>query len=241
MVFAGIKPKYSAPKERRFLENIMNTQLPLLGYSVPQQRQVMKNLIKNLDFKSSTKIWSYWDSFWQNGVSFDEKNLALLFWSEPKHLPLALSAHKKLISYAHDIECWAHSDSLSSLYAKFLEILGDPIDDQLSKWTTSNNPWLRRQSIVSLLYYARLRKSAPSPKRILSAVKLLLNDHEHYVQKGVGWTLRESYQIYPEETLKFISKNILDLSPTAFSAATEKLSSSQKKPLIKIRSPQKNK
>ena len=54
-------------------------------------------------------------------------------------------------------------------------------------------------------------------------VSSLIIDKDHYVQKGIGWTLRESIQVYPVEISKFIDKFLYDLSPIAFTTVCEKI------------------
>lgn len=53
----------------------------------------------------------------------------------------------------------------------------------------------------------------------------LLPDKEYYVQKGVGWTLREVYNVYPNETLTWLKQDIKLLSSIAFTIAIEKMDS----------------
>jgi 3-methyladenine DNA glycosylase AlkD len=59
-------------------------------------------------------------------------------------------------------------------------------------------------------------------------VSPLLNDKEYFVQKAVGWTLRESYNVYPKQTYQFIEENIKHISPTAFTTCLEKMTEKQK-------------
>ena len=55
--------------------------------------------------------------------------------------------------------CWDGSDELSSIYSRFLEVdeLASQVQEVLRSWNRSPNPWKRRQSILSLLYYSRSR------------------------------------------------------------------------------------
>lgn len=99
------------------------------------------------------------------------------------------------------------------------------------KWNGSDCRWKRRQSVVGLLEYASKRKKVLPFEKLISFVDALLGDEEHYVQKGVGWTLREIYNVYPEETVKYLKKKVLQISPKAYSAATEKLSKAMKEEL----------
>jgi 3-methyladenine DNA glycosylase AlkD len=63
-------------------------------------------------------------------------------------------------------------------------------------------------------------------------VEALLKDPEYYVQKGVGWTLREIYNLHPDATLEFIETNVKSISPAAWQASTEKLKPEIKQQLM---------
>ncbi|QAU25443.1 hypothetical protein EO087_08525 [Dyella sp. M7H15-1] len=56
----------------------------------------------------------------------------------------------------------------------------------LEVWNHSTNPWKRRQSILSLLYYHRSRKVMLPSSRILSLIERLLADENRFVQKAIG-------------------------------------------------------
>jgi 3-methyladenine DNA glycosylase AlkD len=98
------------------------------------------------------------------------------------------------------VDNWALSDSLSKIYSKIFEIDSELIYPVLSDWNKSENPWKRRQSIVSLLYYSSTRKNVLPFIKYIRLIKRLLTDDDYYVQKGVGWTLRELGNVYSEET-----------------------------------------
>jgi 3-methyladenine DNA glycosylase AlkD len=103
------------------------------------------------------------------------------------------------------------------------------------KWNKSLNPWLRRQSIVSLLNYSRLRKKKLSFEELIYFVDPLCVDEAFYVQRAVGWTLREIYNLYPKKTYVYLAKNIHKITSLAFSAATEKLKKEEKEKLLLLR------
>ncbi|HVJ65502.1 MAG TPA: DNA alkylation repair protein [Bdellovibrionota bacterium] len=236
MPFRGIKPKYQKAADLDMVRRIMNAPVPVVGYTAPQQRAVVKRLMDETQDFSEKQRWDYWENLWKRGKSFEEQNLAVYFWSHPKNYELAKRHHKKLLAWAADLNNWAHSDGMSSLYARFLEDLGRPVDQILVKWNSSKNPWLRRQSVVSLLYYTRHRKKTPSAQRVLGALKPLLKDEHYYVQKGVGWTLREVYQVDAKLTMAFIERHLHEIDPRAYSAAVEKVSLAEKNRLRELRS-----
>jgi 3-methyladenine DNA glycosylase AlkD len=76
---------------------------------------------------------------------------------------------------------------------------------------------------VSLIYYSSQREKVLPLKKILDLIQPQLEFDHYYVQKGVGWTLREAYNVYPEKTFALVKKNIGKISAHAFSAATEKM------------------
>ncbi|MEJ0081711.1 MAG: DNA alkylation repair protein [Puia sp.] len=93
----------------------------------------------------------------------------------------------------------------------------------------------RRQSVVSLLYYSRTKKTHLRSLKLKKLVTPLLSDKEYYVQKGVGWTLREMYTVYSKETFPYFVKHIKAISSIAFTIAIEKMTAQQKVQLKALR------
>lgn len=208
------------------------SKLRYIGLRVPHLDETMK---KGFSFSQSEEkeIIKIWDYIWNESDCYEVMSLALTWFDDKKQVDVK---HWPLLrKWSARIDNWAHSDTLSGIYAKILEKSPALVYPTFEKWNQSKNPWLRRQSIVSLLYYSSQRKKVLPLKKILSLVEPLLEDEHYYVQKGVGWTLRETGNIYPKETYNFLEKNILKLSSHAFTAATEKLSKPQKGRLKKLR------
>lgn len=230
--FHNLTPYYRRPDQMKWLTAIYNTPDVIVGYSIPQIKQVVASIMQNQLCDADDKtVWDFWEQLWRDGQTFEEKTLAVTFWSDRKNFEMACRFHKPLLGWAGDLTNWAHSDGLSSVYVRFLETLGKPVDTTLQAWNTSENPWLRRQSVVSLLYYSRLRKKLPTVSRVLGAIEPLLGDEHYYVQKGVGWTLREVYQVDEVRTMKFIEKHLHVIMPAAYGASVEKVPVAQKKAL----------
>lgn len=66
-------------------------------------------------------------------------------------------------------------------------------------------------------------------------VEPLLADKAYYVEKGVGWTLREIGNIYPNEQEKFQFENANKICAYAYSSATEKWDKAKREKLKEIR------
>lgn len=161
---------------------------------------------------------------------FEMKNAALLLAEYNFKKADKKKLFKTMTPWVNHVDNWGHSDGLSKLYTRFLEI--DEHKEQflelLNHWNKNKNPWKRRQSMVALLYYARTKNEHLPFKTIISLVSTQLQAQEYYVQKGLGWTLRESYNVYPDLTYKFVFDNFHKVSPVAFTAAIEKMSVKEK-------------
>jgi len=86
-----------------------------------------------------------------------------------------------------------------------------------------------------LIEYASKRQRVLAFDVLIDSIENLLADDQYYVQKGLGWTLREIYNLYPALTLEYINSKLTLIHPIAYSAATEKLDPQIKAQLNRIR------
>lgn len=209
--------------------------LRCIGLPVPIQRALFreKYSFHTADHADQLKIW---DHIWRKSCYMEVMNQALFAYHARRKAEILLNAWPVLRGWIERIGNWAHSDSLSATYAQLLELDKRRICPQLREWNNADNPWKRRISIVSLLYFSASREQVLPFRELLPMVKNLLKDEDYYVQKGVGWTLREIGNVYPQETLCFLTKHIDEIDPLAFSAALEKRTQREKARLKKLRS-----
>lgn len=242
-------PQTTAAKRR----SIYGTELEVLGLALPQLRAIQRagfsfdpfrrnaaagsgaKAAKPLEARAERALLKAWDAVWSESRLFEAKIQPLLYY-EGRLQTLDAKLHwPTLKGWAADIDNWEHSDRFSKIFAQLLEQSPDLVYPTLARWNRSRLPWLRRQSLVSLLCYDNLRERRPPVRKILPLVNKLLADSDVYVQKGVGWTLRETGRAYPAETREFLRMHIRELSSIAFSAATEKLGKSEKQALKDLR------
>ena len=169
-----------------------------------------------------------WDQIWQHGNWYER--LHAFFFLE--HYTQKAGADTLLwqtaCQWQQQIDDWALCDNLAKIYTKLLEAMPEVVYPTLAGWNKSNNLWMRRQSVVSLLYFSRT-KNVFLPFHDIAALLLpLLGDPEYYVQKGAGWTLRELGNVYPAETLALLQAHVTALSAIAFTIAIEKLDGQEK-------------
>ena len=140
-----------------------------------------------------------------------------------------------VVNWQEHVNDWGLCDALAKIYTKILVVLPVPVYARLKKWNSDDNLWKRRQSVVSLLYYSRVKKDYLPFDKIEQLITPLLKDKEYYVQKGVGWALRELHTVYPKQTLSYLTRHIKSVSSIAFTIAIEKTTPAVKDKLKALR------
>ncbi|MFL5752746.1 MAG: DNA alkylation repair protein [Bacteroidia bacterium] len=226
LAIAGVKPGHNNAEAQRYI----NTKLDVIGISTPVVRNLARQGFSFSNIELQEQLLT-WDHIWKTSAVHDAKTQAYFF----VELNYSKFEQKKLWEvirhWVKQVDNWAHSDSLSKIYTRILEAEEEIVYSQLVKWNRSKELWERRQSLVACLYYAKTKKKHLSYEKIISLVEPLLSDKAYYVQKGIGWTLRELRQAHTAKADRFISKNLGMISPVAFTAAIEHLGKEEKEQL----------
>jgi 3-methyladenine DNA glycosylase AlkD len=186
--------------------------------------------------RSKSEQLIIWDYIWNKSSDFWICVQSFLFLEmNMKDKCFLADSWETIKKWQKKVDNWGKCDALSKIYTKVLEIIPEKVLEQLKQWNKSKKLWDKRQSLVSLLYFSRTKSIILPYETIIPFVIELIDDKEYYVQKGVGWTLKELYCVYPNKTLKYIEKNATRISAIAFSAAIEKLDKADKERLKKLR------
>jgi 3-methyladenine DNA glycosylase AlkD len=204
----SLADKERAENGKRYLKSSYE----FYGLKVPEMRKVMKEY-RNMDFYSMLNLF---DELWKSG-NHEEMNCALYLISYyVKEHPMEI--WKFLLERIEKAKSWDHIDEMSS--HSLGKILLERIDlmNDIKKLSESRNPWLRRASIVSTCQLIGKNKI----ELTLRLAEKLVYDNDIYVQKGAGWMLREAGKKNRLVVREFILRR-LDMKPSAFSYATEKM------------------
>jgi len=104
-----------------------------------------------------------------------------------------------------DLDGWAVADNLASAASRCL--LEDSCRlDAVETWIESPHLWTRRAALVFTLPWAKEKRD---PERMLGWAALLAEDREWFIQKAVGWWLRELSSRDPERVRRFLTEHPL--------------------------------
>ncbi len=102
---------------------------------------------------------------------------------------------------------WDTVDFISSkLMGVYFKKYPDQIDKYVQKWLKSNNIWLQRSALLFQLKY----KENLDPELLSFTIHQLLNSKEFFINKAIGWVLREYSRTNPSWVLEFVSKTELN-------------------------------
>ena len=101
---------------------------------------------------------------------------------------------------------WDTIDFLApKILGEYFKLFPEEIDKNIQKWISSNNIWLQRSSILFQLKYKETLNTQLLTKIILP----LSNTKEFFINKSIGWILREYSKTNKDWVLDFIEKHKL--------------------------------
>ena len=79
-------------------------------------------------------------------------------------------------------------------------------EECITKWISSNNMWLQRAALLFQLKY----KDAVDEKLLSFTINSLLGSKEFFINKAIGWSLRQYSKYNPDWVLEFTNKTNLE-------------------------------
>ena len=159
------------------------------------------------------------------GRVLEEKIFAVLLLENLTH-KMNQSHFLRFESWIDRISTWADHDGL--VHYLIAPMIGaDPKRlPRIFQWAKSPDRWRRRAACVALIQGGRQREYLPAIRRLSN---LLLGDQDDMVQKGLGWLLRVTAKVAPDETVPYLLKIRSRAPRLVLRTACETLSPSQRK------------
>ncbi|MDA9726944.1 DNA alkylation repair protein [Bacteroidota bacterium] len=193
--------KHSNPSIARSQKAYMRNQFEFLGLTANKRREIQNTFFQNLEINDLNKfIYELWNL---NKRDYQYLGQELLY-SNHKNFKVG---DIKLIEYIIINKSWWDTiDFLSpKILGKYFKLYPDEIEKNTQKWILSNNIWLKRSAILFQLKY----KETLNIDLLNRIIIPLSNSKEFFINKAIGWILREYGKTNKEWVINFVKKNKL--------------------------------
>lgn len=202
------------PEKSRQMEKYMRDQFPFMGITAPHRKQVLRDYLKTVD--TSTIDWNFVNKCWQEDFR-EYQQFAVDYLIKLKKQLTAddIPAIKQLIITK---SWWDTVDGLDELLGHLA--LDTPAVEQIMlDWSQEENFWLRRVAIDHQL----LRKEKTNTDLLAQIICHNLNDTEFFINKAIGWSLRDYSKTNPTWVQHFIETYRSQMAPLSIREASKYL------------------
>jgi 3-methyladenine DNA glycosylase AlkD len=195
---------YRNEREAGPMTKYMKNHFPFLGIKSPIRKELEKVFFKEtgilkepFDQEFIIEIWEKDEREYQYlALTYIEKSLKKLQKGD-----LALMERLVLEKSWWDTVDAIAAKAVGKIAEKFPEIIEETIDD----WAEHDNMWLRRTAILFQLKY----KEITDEERLYRYIRSNSDSKEFFIQKAIGWALREYSKTNPSSVKQFINENSL--------------------------------
>ncbi|MGA0613727.1 DNA alkylation repair protein [Paracoccus sp. KR1-242] len=123
-----------------------------------------------------------------------------------------------IASWVPQFDAWAIADH--AMKAGERRLLADPDRlDEVETWLDHPVFWVRRAALVGTLPWTRLRNPKPADlarrERVLGWLERLADDRQPFIQKAIGWWLRDLSKHDPQRVTEWLDAHGARLKPFA--------------------------
>lgn len=199
----------------RQMSAYMRNLFPFLGIQTPKRRELSREFLKEARKKQAVD-WEFVKRCWAK----EEREYQYLALDYLKRMEKWLTARDtvKLKELALDKSWWDTVDVIDKLIGNIA--LNHPkINEKLLEWSVADNIWLRRIAIN----HQRGRKEKTDTQLLEKVIVNNLGQTEFFIQKAIGWALREYSKTDPEWVRRFIKKHECKMAPLSIREASKYL------------------
>ena len=195
-IFQGLK-EVANPEDAIHMKAYMKDQFEFLGVKTPVRRKLSKVFFKK---NSSLAIdWKFIHQAWDN--PYREMQYVVLDYLQLKQKALTPSDLPKIKKLAQTKPWWDTIDFLCRSVG-FICLHYPETKKFVLEWSRDEDFWLRRLAIEHQL----LQKEETDVQLLEQILINNLNQTEFFINKAIGWALRDYSKTNPDWVLEFIEK-----------------------------------
>ena len=196
----------SDPERLELAKNNHPTSMTIKGVTVPNIRPIVKELNKQFKNTPSEEVIEFVKRL--NGSRILEaQQIAFEVLDKHKEAVKSLTL-EDLLELGEGIDNWVSVDYFAGFLAGPAWREGQIPDEVIESWAQSEDRWWRRAAVVcTVALNQKARGGSGDPERTLKICKLLVEDKDDMVAKGLSWALRELAKREKEPVIGFVDQN----------------------------------
>ena len=207
------------------MSKYMLNKFEYIGIKTPERREIFKNFFK--EYKNKEKIdWEFVNKCWEN--KYREFQYVAADYLKNMKDKLTIDDIPKLKQLVLEKSWWDTIDNLDMTIGA-LALKDSNVNKILLEWSLDENIWLRRIAIDHQL----LRKEKTNAELLEKILKNNLGQAEFFINKAIGWALRNYSKTNPERVKNFIEENKEKMAKLSIKEASKYLLVLKQKIFIK--------
>ncbi|BBM56737.1 DNA alkylation repair protein [Leptotrichia trevisanii] len=181
------------------MSKYMLNKFEYIGIKTPERREIFKNFFK--EYKNEEKIdWEFVNKCWEN--EYREFQYVAADYLKNMKDKLTIDDIPKFKRLILEKSWWDTIDNLDMTIGA-LALKDSNVNKILLEWSIDENIWLRRIAIDHQL----LRKEKTNTELLEKILKNNLGQVEFFINKAIGWALRDYSKTNSEWVKNFIEEN----------------------------------
>ncbi|MEI5908290.1 DNA alkylation repair protein [Bacillus spongiae] len=195
----GFFRQHRQVEQAKMMERYMRNQFPFLGIKTPERTLLLRRFFQEHGKPTFHQLNSIIEVLWNEPErEFQYVGLSLLEKNKKKLTVKQLPWIETLVTTK---SWWDTVDHLaSSITGEIGKRDMEGSQKILEEWVTSDNMWLNRTAILFQLKF----KESTDAEILFKFIRLHKESNEFFLQKAIGWALREYSKTNPDLVINFI-------------------------------------
>ena len=183
----------------------MRNQFDFYGLTASQRREIQSPLLKKCHAVSKKYLKKITIELWKKEQRDYQYCAQELIFQNNKNLKIG---DIQLIEFMITNKSWWDTIDFIApkIIAKYFKLYPEKTESQIDKWIKSNNIWLQRSCLIF-----QLKHRENLDTHLLSyTIQSLLGSKEFFINKAIGWILREYSKTNQAWVMDFVQKTNLN-------------------------------
>ena len=207
--------RHKNEEQAQKMSKYMLNKFEYIGIKTPERREIFKIFFK--EYKNEEKIdWEFVNKCWEN--KYREFQYVAADYLKNMKDKLTIDDIPRFKQLILKKSWWDTIDNLDMTIGA-LALKDSNVNKILLEWSLDENIWLRRIAIDHQL----LRKEKTNTELLEKILKNNLGQTEFFINKAIGWALRDYSKISPEWVKNFIEENKENMAKLSIKEASKYL------------------